>query len=227
MFRTSLLFLLSVSLGLAACATPPPLTPTPDELLDRAAAALPAITSGQFALTREGAPAVLDPQTGATFTELTGLFQSPDKGQATVKIGLMGQSAEVQIFWLPEGNQISNPLSGSFVAAPKAIGELNVAAMLANGTFATALKDSLQNVTLVGTEPLNEATTYHLKGEATGAQLAVVSAGGLTAETTYAVDVWLDTTTHYPLQVHVTETAESGWLFELFALNEPVEIKAP
>jgi hypothetical protein len=196
-------------------------------LLDRAAAALASITSGQFALTREGAPAVLDPETGTTFTELTGVFQTPDQGQATVKVSLFGNTAEVQILWLPEGNQISNPLTGGFVSAPEAIGQLNVAAIIANGDLATALKDSLQNVTLVGIEPLDEATTYHLKGEADGAQLAVLSAGGLTAGVTYPVDVWMDTTTAYPRQVRVTEADDSGWLFELFALNEPVEIKAP
>ncbi|HLF36522.1 MAG TPA: hypothetical protein VI520_01160, partial [Anaerolineales bacterium] len=72
-FRVALI-LTSLALGLAACAAPPaptptPVpTPTPEEMLDRSAGAMLAMTSAKFKLTREGEPATLDPNLGLTFS---------------------------------------------------------------------------------------------------------------------------------------------------------------
>jgi hypothetical protein len=184
------------------------------------------MTSAQFILTREGQPAVLDDSTNTTFTEATGMYQSPDRVSATLKVSLLGSVVSVQMLWLPEGNYLSNPLTGSFEQAPSSA-TFNGVAMFAASGIPGMLKDGIQNATLVGTETIEGVETFHLKGEADGAQLAALTAGALTAGTSYPVDVWMKTADWYVVRLHITEPDGNGWLIDLFDINEPVEIKAP
>jgi len=222
--------LLFLVLGVAACGGPasqiPTPTPSPDEWLDRAAQAISGINSAQFVLLREGQPAVLDPSTNTTFTEATGKYQAPDRVSATLKINLLGNVVSVQTLWLPEGNFISNPLTGRF-EQPPAGATFNGAAMFAENGLPGMLGDGIQNATFIGTETVEGVETYHLQGEADGAQLASLTAGVLTAGTSYPVDVWMDTNDWYVVRLHITEPDGNGWLIDLFAINEPVEINAP
>ncbi|HLF01621.1 MAG TPA: LppX_LprAFG lipoprotein [Anaerolineales bacterium] len=211
---------------LAACGPTPTPTPTPDELLDRAGEAVLAMTSAQFALTREGAPAVLDPQTNTTFSEATGQYLAPDRVSATAKVTLFGTVAEIQMLWVPEGVYISNPLTGALTKTTIDTA-FNGAAMFGVNGAAAVLKDGLTNVQLVGTEKIDEIDAYHLKGEADGAKLGPLTAGALAADKTYPVDVWMDVATSNLVRIHVAESETDGWLLELFDINVPVEIKAP
>ena len=224
------LSLVLVVIWAAACGGPasptPTPTPTPGEWLDRAAQAVTGMTSAQFILTREGQPAVLDDSTNTTFTEATGMYQSPDRVSATLKVSLLGSVVSVQMLWLPEGNYLSNPLTGSFEQAPSSATFNGVAMFTASG-IPGMLKDGIQNATLVGTETIEGVETFHLKGEADGAQLAALTAGALTAGTSYPVDVWMKTADWYVVRLHITELDGNGWLIDLFDINEPVEIKAP
>ena len=231
MKKNRLSFLLVLTLiWLAGCggpSTPPPTpTPTPDEWLDRAGEAALAIKSAQFILIREGTPAVLDPATNTTFTEAAGKYQAPDRVSATVKVTLFGSVVSVQMLWLPEGNYLSNPLTGAFDEAP-AEASFNGVAMFAAGGIPGVLKEGIQNATLVGTETIEEVETYHLKGEADGDKLAALTADTLAAGTSYPVDVWMSTTTHNPVRLHIAEPDGNGWMIDLFAFDEPVEINAP
>ena len=215
-----------IAILLAACTPTPAPTPTPDELLDRAGEAVLALKSAQFALTREGAPAVLDPQTNTTFTEAKGEYQAPDRVSATAKVSLFGNVAEIKLLWLPEGNYVSNPLTG---AMTQTTGEtaFNGATMFGANGVAVTLKEGITNAQLVGTEKIEEVDTYHLKGDADGAKLGPLTAGALAADQTYPVEVWLEVATSNLVRIHIAETETDGWLLELFAINEPVEIKAP
>jgi hypothetical protein len=80
---------------------------------------------------------------------------------------------------------------------------------------------------MVGTETVEDVETFHLKGEADGEKLSVLTAGALDAGTLYPVDVWIDAANYYVARIHVVEPDGNGWLIDLFAINEPVEIKAP
>lgn len=215
---------------LTACGglfTPAPTpTPTPEEWLDRAADATLAVTSAQFALTREGAPVALDPATGTTFTEASGKYQAPDRASASVKVSVLGSVLALDMLWLPEGNFVSNPLTGEFQPAP-ANATFNGADIFSADGMASVLKDGMVNVTMVGTETVEDVETFHLKGEADGEKLSVLTAGALKAGTLYPVDVWIEAANYYVVRIHVAEPDGNGWLIDLFAINEPVEIKAP
>ena len=239
--KTSYLFL-APALWLAACAssTTPTATPmpTPDELLDRAAQAVATWSSAQFALVREGTPAVLDPATNSTFSEAVGQYQAPDRVSATVKVSVGTTVLQIQMLWLPEGNFVTNPLTQLWTAAPPD-SALNGAALFGPAGIARVLRDSIQNVMLVGageaglsgdqpfTEIVEGQQTYHLKGEADGEALALLTAGGLTAGTSYPMDVWMETATANIVRVRITEPDGNGWRIDVFAINEPVVIEAP
>ena len=223
--RTHFWRLVSSLLLLAGCSRPPP-TPTPDQMLDQDAQAVLAMKSAQFTLTREGAPAVLDPQTGTTFTEAAGQYQAPDRVSAKVKVTLFGSVVEVEMRWLPEGNFVSNPLTGQFEAAP-AGAAFDGAALFKEGGIPAVLKDKLQNPKLVGEEKVEDVETYHLSGEADGEELSALTAGALTSGTMYPVDVWIEKATSNLVRVHIAEPGGDGWLIDLFDVDQPVEIKAP
>ncbi len=228
--KKSCLVLVLAMIWLTACggpSTPPPTpTPTPGEWLSRAGEAALAIQSAQFTVVREGTPAVLDPASNTTFTEATGKYQAPDRVSATVKVTLFGNTVSVQMLWLPEGNYLSNPLTGTFDKAPPAA-TFNGVGMFGADGLPGVLKDGIQNPTMVGIETVEEVETYHLKGEADGEKLAALTAGALAAGTSYPVDVWMATATNNPVRLHITEPDGNGWQIDLFAFDEPVEINAP
>ena len=205
---------------------PPTPTPTPDELLDRAAQAVSAMTSAQFSLTREGASAVLDPSTHTIFTEATGQYQAPNRVSASVKVSAGETVFQLEMRWLPEGNYITNPLTQTWTKMPPDF-KFNGAAVFGPEGMASVLKDGIENVTLVGAETVEDQEAYHLKGEAAGDKVAPITAGLLSAEASYPVEVWMETSLSNVVRVHIAEPDGSGWVIDLFDINRPVDIKAP
>jgi hypothetical protein len=221
---------------LAACGTllptatpvPPTPTPTPKELLGQAADATLSVNSLVFTLQREGEPVVFDATTGLKFSEASGEYQAPDRVHARIKAQFGGALLELEMFWLPEGVITSNPLTGSYSrlgASPA----FNAAAALGKDGFPGVLK-TLDDVTRVGTEKIEDVETDHLRGEMdqsklvdpTGTLRALMQAPGL-----YTVDIWMDATTAYIVRLSLTEPGGSKWLMDLSDFNQPVEIKAP
>ena len=230
-FRAGLV-LGALAVGLSACAAPPaptptPVpTPTPEEMLDRAAGAMLAMTSAKFKLTREGEPATLDPNLGLTFSEALGEYQAPDRVAATIKVGLLGNVVEIRMLWLPEGDFMTNPLTQTFLPTPPEL-SFDVAALFTPEGFPEVLRDGIQRAEFVASESLDGFEVDHLRGEADGATLAPLTAGGLTPGILYPVDVWIEAATGNVLRVHITEPNANAWLIELFDIDVPVEISTP
>lgn len=227
-----------LALMLAACGAllptatvtpvPPTPTPTPKERLDQAADATLSAKSLVFTLQREGEPVVFDATTGLTFSEASGEYQAPDRVHAKIKAQFGGTLLELEMFWLPEGVITSNPLTGGYSrlgASPA----FNAVAALSRDGIPGVLK-TLDNVTQVGAEKIEEVETDHLRGEIdqsklvdpTGALRALMPSPGL-----YTVDVWMDITTSHIVRLSLTEPGGSQWLMDLSEFDEPVEIKAP
>jgi len=211
-----------------ATPVPPTPTPTPKELLGQAADATLGASSLVFTLQREGEPVVFDATTGLNFSEASGEYQAPDRVHARIKAQFGGTLLELEMFWLPEGVITSNPLTGSYSrlgASPA----FNAAAALGKDGFPGVLK-TLDDVTRVGTEKIEDVETDHLRGEMdqsklvdpTGTLRALMQAPGL-----YTVDIWMDATTAYIVRLSLTEPGGSKWLMDLSDFNQPVEIKAP
>lgn len=201
-------------------------TPNPAEILSKAGDAMLAMKSARFSLLREGEPAVFDAATGMSFTEASGEYQAPDRVRAQVKVTLFGNVLQIEIYWLPEGVFISNPLTQKFEPAPADLG-FNGAAMFQADGMPAVLKEGIQNPQRAGMETIEGVETIHITGEADGAVLAPLMAGALESGTLYPVDVWVDKSTFVPVRVHITEPDGNGWLIDLFDINADIEVQLP
>ena len=220
------------ALWLTACAAPPaptptPIpTPTPQERLDRGAQAMLDMQSAKFTLIREGEPATLDPSLGLTFSEARGAYQAPDRVEATIKVGLLGNVLEIQMLWLPEGDYMTNPLTQTFLPTPPEL-SFDVAALFSAEGFPQVLQTGIQQAEFVASEDLEGTDADHLRGEADGATLAPLTAGALAPGVLYPIDIWMEQSTGNLLRVHITEPSDNGWLIDLFDIDIPVEISSP
>ena len=79
----------------------------------------------------------------------------------------------------------------------------------------------------MGKEKLQGKDTLHLKGEVSGEKLNPLVGSTLKPEFMHPVDMWMEEKSSRPVQVHVSEPEGKGWLIELFAMDEPVDIPTP
>jgi hypothetical protein len=205
--------------------TPTP-TPSPAELLSKSGDAVLAMKFAKFAITREGAPAVLDPTTNMTFTEVTGEYQAPDRVSAQVNVTLLGNVFAIRLLWLPEGNFMSNPITGRMDSLP-ANTVFNGAALFKPAGIPAVLKGGIQNPKLVGMETIDTVIVYHFSGTSDGAVLSPLTAGALTPGTLYPVNIWVAKSTFNIVRFHIAEPDGNGWQIEVYDINVPVEILAP
>jgi hypothetical protein len=201
----------------------------PQEHLNRAADAILRLKSAQFTLTREGAPAFLDERLGVTFTAAQCVYAAPDRVSCDVKIASKsGTVLQLTRVWVPEGTFQSNPLTRQFAKAPPDA-TFNGVVLFAKTGIPDILRTSVQKVQLIGNETLRNKSTLHLKGEVHGDKLLTLMGSGSTIkpELTYPVDFWMEGQSANPVRIHVVEPADNGWLIDLFAVNEPVNVPTP
>jgi hypothetical protein len=195
--------------------------------LNRAADAILKLKSAQFSLTREGAPAVLDDKSGITFTAAQCSYAAPDRVSCNVKISSKsGTILQLTRVWVPEGAFQSNPLTRQFGPAP-ADSSFNGAVLFARTGIPEVLRTFVQKVQRIGSEKIRDKSALHLKGEVRGDKLNPLMGATLALDVMYPVDLWMDEQSANPLRIHVAESAVDGWLIELFAMNEPVDIPTP
>ena len=198
-----------------------------EQYLNAAADAILNLKSAQFSLKREGTPAFLDEKNGITFTLAECSYAAPDRVSCNVKISLKnGNILQLTRVWVPEGVFQTNPLTRQFGKAP-ADASFNGAALFAKTGIADILRTATRNPQLVGKEKLQGKDTLHLKGEVSGEKLNPLVGSTLKPEFMHPVDMWMEEKSSRPVQVHVSEPEGNGWLIELFAINEPVDIPTP
>jgi hypothetical protein len=198
-----------------------------EQYLNAAADAVLNLKSTQFSLKREGTPAFLDEKNGITFTLAECSYAAPDRVSCNVKISLKnGNILQLTRVWVPEGVFQTNPLTRQFGKAP-ADASFNGAALFAKTGIADILRTATRNPQLVGKEKLQGKDTLHLKGEVSGEKLNPLVGSTLKPEFMHPVDMWMEEKSSRPVQVHVSEPEGKGWLIELFAMDEPVDIPTP
>jgi hypothetical protein len=199
----------------------------PQELLNRAADAVLKLKSAQFTLNREGAPAFLDEKLGVTFTSAQCSYAAPDRVSCDVKVSNKGkQIFQITRVWVPEGTFQSNPLTRQWTQPPPT-STFNGVVLFARTGIPEILRTSVQKTQVVGTEKIRERSVLHLKGEVRGDKLNPLMGNTLKPDEMHPVDLWMEEQTSNPVRIHVTEPGDNGWLIELFAANEPVDIPTP
>ncbi len=185
------------------------------------------LKSAQFSLKREGSPAFLDEKNGITFTLAECAYAAPDRVSCNVKISLRnGTILQLTRVWVPEGVFQTNPLTRQFGKAP-ADSTFNGAALFAKSGIAEILRTGTRNVQLVGKEKIQGKDTLHLKGEVSGDKLNPLVGSTLKPDYMHSVDLWMEEKSSRPVQLHVSEPEGNGWLIDLFAPDEPVDIPTP
>ena len=194
--------------------------------LNRAADAILALKSTRFSVKKEGPPAMLDEKNGITFTLAECVYAAPDRVSCDVKVSLKnGTVLQLTRVWVPEGTFQSNPLTRQFGKAP-ADSTFNGVLLFAKTGIPDIMRTSVQKPQVVGKERIQNRDTQHLKGEVSGAKL-VPFISSVKPDVTYPVDLWMDEATALPLQIHVAEPENSGWMIELSSINEPVDVPTP
>ena len=201
---------------------------SPQERLNSAADAILRLKSAQFTLTREGAPAFLDEKAGVTFTAAQCSYEAPDRVSCNIKVSSKsGTILQITRVWVPEGTFQSNPLTRQFGKAP-ADDSFNSPLLFASTGIPAILRTSVQKPHVVGTETIHGKSTVQLKGEVRGDKLSpLIGGSAVKTELTYPVDLWMEEQSANPVRIHVTEPSGNGWLIELIAVNEPVDIPTP
>jgi len=195
--------------------------------LNRAADAVLAVKSARFSLKREGTPAVLDEKNGATFTLADCVYAAPDRVSCDIKVSLKnGTIFEVTRVWVPEGTFQSNPLTHQFGKVPPDA-TFNGVALFDRAGIPAILKTAIQKPQVVGREKIHNRDTVHVRGEVSGRKLNPLMGSTLKLEMTYPVDLWVDEQSAVPVQIHVTEPEGNGWLIDLSATDEPINIPTP
>ena len=199
----------------------------PQNNLNAAATALLNLKSAQFMLKREGTPAFLDEKNGITFTLAECSYAAPDRVSCNVKISLKnGNILQITRVWVPEGVFQTNPLTRQFGKVPPD-SNFNGAALFAKTGIADILRTATRNPQMVGKEKIQGKDTLHVKGEVSGDKLNPLVGSTLKPEFMHPVDMWMEEKTSRPVQVHVSEPEGKGWLIELSAMDEPVDIPTP
>jgi hypothetical protein len=195
--------------------------------LNRVADAILKLKSAQFTLTREGTPAFLDEKNGVTFTAAQCSYAAPDRVSCNVKIASKnGTILQLTRVWVPEGTFQSNPLTRQFGKITTDT-SFNGVLLFAKTGIPEILRTSVQKPQAAGTETVRDKRTLHFKGEVSGEKINPLVGSTLKPELTYPVDLWMEEQSANPVRIHVTEPAGNGWLIDLFAVNEPVDIPTP
>jgi hypothetical protein len=195
--------------------------------LNRVADAILKLKSAQFTLTREGTPAFLDEKNGVTFTTAQCSYAAPDRVSCNVKIASKnGTILQLTRVWVPEGTFQSNPLTRQF---GKLVTDtsFNGVLLFAKTGIPEILRTSVQKPQPAGTETIRDQRKLHFKGEVSGEKINPLIGSTLKPELMYPVDLWMEDQSANPVRIHVTEPAGNGWLIDLFAVNEPVDIPTP
>ncbi len=217
---------LLLALLLTACGgDEEPAEPPPQEVLERAVAAVGQLRTFHFKLTHENGATPMPLNLQLTTAE--GDFVAPDRLAAEVKAKAGPVSASVKVIAIGERTWITNPFSRAWqtlnasardIADPRALVE--------------AVVGGLQGVALDGRSDVNGAETYHLKGtlpsEALRSALSVARPGR-----TLAVDLWIGVEDGLPRRARLSGPLATGEAenivrqIDFSAFDESVEIRAP
>jgi hypothetical protein len=224
--KRSLILISAICLALlpVSCGSP---TPSPEQLLARSADVMKQVQTVQWAIQREGSPIEVYPDMGLTTLGGEGVYQAPGQVHAIVKVQAGSMVAEAEILWTPDGVYFKLPPLQPAFTLIELPGTFSPADLFSTETgIPYILTEKLTDAKLVGEEDLDGTMTNHITATAQGEDLSSL-VGGAVGSGTATVDLWIDQKTDEILRIKVTEADGSGWVVDLFAYGEPVEIPVP
>lgn len=221
-------YLLALLVLLVACskggeATP---TPTPQALLDRAAAAWNQTQSFSFALVLAGRSFQVDEGGLLTFNQAAGQVVAPDRVRASATIQTMLGNAEIGYIAIGDQQWITNPLSGAWETAPPEYAG-QVSALFNRERGIGVLLSKIQGIERLPDETVSDAATIHLRGTLAGSDLALLVAD---LPPQVQVDLWMGQQDDRLRRIVLTEPggeSPTTWTFDFSAFDAPVTIEPP
>ncbi len=208
----------------------------PQTILQNAAARMNQMAGFQFNISREGAPAYLDPDEILSFRRASGAYVAPDKAAAAVRIIGPAIITDIDVISIGETQWQTNVATGAWEELPPNFGFNPAALFDPQIGLQTILLEDMTN--LQRAEPQNlkdddgpDQELYHLTGEAAGERLYEMS-GTLIGPAPVMVELWIRPETFELVRVLVTEpipgTEEvSLWQVDFANFDEVVEILPP
>jgi lipoprotein LprG len=219
--------------GASPVPTPAPTpTPTPREVSAAIGRATQASESVNFVIELSGKPVAIDAD-GTTFlTRMEGDLQRPDGVLALLNVTLGASAvAEIRTVSLAGRQYITNPITRQWTClAPGAAFDPAILFSPEQG-IEHLLQEGFQEVTMVGSEQLDERAHYHLRGTIDGAQLQAISLGLLGAGPV-AVELWADVETLRLTRLVLVDSASdasepSTWTISFSDYGKTVDVRAP
>ncbi len=202
----------------------PTLPADPEVILAEATAAMSAVETLAFELTRSGAPITV---ASLQFDAAEGQYAAPDSAQAVLKVKAGGISVEVATIAIGERVWITNPLSQQWEEFPAGTGFNPAIIFDPEVGWEPLLGDDLSSVELDGERA--DGGTYVITGTVAPARVEVLTAR-LVRDQPVDVEMWIDAETALVTRVAFATQGEDGrsdWLLLLSEFGEPVSIEPP
>ena len=218
-----------------ATPTPTP-TPTPElaprEIAKRAAEAMLSVDSLHFTIERQGALAYIDTDQLLAFKRAEGDFGLPDRMRALVRVITAITPIDIGMVVLGDDQFATDPITGEWGRLPSEWGQFSLLTLFdPEWGLQGLLKDGIIDLTLVGSEEIEEQRHYRLTGQASGERMNAMTLGFI-GRGDVELEVWIGMNDFYVRRLRIVDPETdlndpTTWNLEFSQLGEPIEIEAP
>ncbi|RMG96237.1 MAG: LppX_LprAFG lipoprotein [Chloroflexi bacterium] len=230
------ILLLGVLLGVfvVACREAPPPELPPEEILQRSAERMQALSGFHFVIERTGAPAYLDPDGTISFRRAEGDYVAPDRTRAVVRVIAPGLVTDVNVVSVAAVQWQTNILTGAWEELPPNWGFNPAVLFDAEVGLQAVLTADFRNLSLVGTEKLDDGPDellYVVSGDVAGERMYRMS-GGLIGPEMVQARLWIRPSSFELVRALVTEpvaeaSEPSVWQIDFSEFGRVVAIEPP
>ena len=214
--------LLAVALLAASCGkTPAPEAADPSELITGAIAAMQAVQSARFEMTRAGAIVTVE---GLSFDAAVGRYGAPAAAEAVLRVHAGDVAVQLGTISFGDRTWLTDPLTGRWHELRPGSG-FNPAALFDPVDGWTALLTDLQEVALVSAG----GDSHHLRGVVPEARLEALTAG-LAPGQSVPLDLWLGVPDLRITRLEFSTVGDQGrsdWVIVMWDFDLPVQIDPP
>lgn len=230
------LLLAVLATAVAACRSDALPELPPAQIVQNAAERMNGMEGFRFIISREGAPAYLDPDQVLSFRRATGVYVAPDKALATVRVIGPGLITDVDVITIAETQWQTNVATGAWEELPPNWG-FNPAVLFDESVGLQAiLTADMTDLQLAEPQTLPESSRpdqplYHLTGSVDGTRLYEMS-GTLIGPQPVTAELWIVPETFELVRIVVTEpeaeaSEPSIWQVDFSGYDEVIEIQPP
>ncbi len=224
---TVLVCLLTLILSVAACGGDSASnTPTAQQLIGKAQAAIQKVTAYHFNLAADkpGTAGLL------AITSADGDIAVPDKLKANATALALGNTVQVQLISIGEKQYITDPITGKWTATT---GLLNPMTLSDSKTGVAAIIGNIQNPSTPTDSNSDGTACWLINGKLDAKYLAGITGGGAPAGTQVATTTCIGKTDNLPYLIRMNgivvqgDTDKTVRTFKLSKFNESLTIVAP